>query len=67
MTTPQFIDYHWKSTYMIQWNASVQQQLPWDMGISVGYVGNHGVHLPTVRDSNPILPTSTAPCSSDPW
>ena len=66
VTTPQFIDYNWKGTYMIQWNASVQQQLPWDMGILVGYVGNHGVHLPTVRDSNPIFPTSTVPCSSDP-
>jgi len=66
VTTPQFIDYNWKGTYMIQWNASVQQQLPWDMGILVGYVGNHGVHLPTVRDSNPIFPNSTVPCSSDP-
>jgi Carboxypeptidase regulatory-like domain/TonB dependent receptor len=60
--TPQFIDYQWKSTYQLQYNASVQQQLPWDMGISVGYVGNRGVHLPTIRDSNPIIPTSTGPC-----
>ena len=66
VTTPQFIDYNWKGTYMIQWNASVQQQLPWDMGLLLGYVGNHGVHLPTVRDSNPIFPTSTVSCSSDP-
>jgi Carboxypeptidase regulatory-like domain/TonB dependent receptor/TonB-dependent Receptor Plug Domain len=64
-TTPQFIDYNWKSPYMLQYNLSVQQQLPWDMGISVGYVGNHGVHLPTVRDSNPIFPTSTVSCASD--
>jgi hypothetical protein len=60
--TPQFIDYNYKSPYMIQYNASVQQQLPWDMGLSVGYVGNHGVHLSTIRESNPIFPTSTAPC-----
>jgi hypothetical protein len=64
VTTPQFIDYNWKSPYMLQYNLSVQQQLPWDMGISVGYVGNHGVHLPTIRDSNPIFPTSTRPCST---
>jgi len=60
--TPQFIDYNYKSPYMIQYNASVQQQLPWNMGLSVGYVGNHGVHLSTVRESNPILPTSFGPC-----
>jgi hypothetical protein len=47
---------------MIQYNASVQQQLPWDMALGVAYVGNHGVHLPTVRDGNPIPPTSLGQC-----
>ena len=60
--TPTFIDYNWKSSYMIQYNASVQQQLPWDMALGVAYVGNHGVHLPTVRDGNPIPPTSFGQC-----
>jgi hypothetical protein len=60
--TPTFIDYNWKSSYMIQYNASVQQQLPWDMMVGVAYVGNHGIHLPTVRDGNPITPTSFGPC-----
>jgi len=60
--TPTFIDYNWKSSYMIQYNASVQQSLPWDMALGVAYVGNHGVHLPMVRDGNPIPPTSFGPC-----
>jgi hypothetical protein len=60
--TPTFVDYNFKSPYMIQYNASVQQQLPWNMALGVAYVGNHGVHLPTVRDGNPILPTSFGPC-----
>jgi hypothetical protein len=60
--TPTFIDYQWKSPYMIQYNASVQQELPWDMAVGVAYVGNHGVHLPMVRDGNPIPPTSFGPC-----
>jgi len=60
--TPQFVDYNYKSSYMIQYNGSVQQQLPWNMGLSVGYVGNRGVHLATIRDSNPIFPTSFGPC-----
>jgi hypothetical protein len=60
--TPQFIDYNWQSSYLITWNASVQQQLPWNMAISVGYVGNRGVHIPTVRESNPIIPTSFGSC-----
>jgi hypothetical protein len=60
--TPTFIDYNWKSPYMIQYNASVQQQLPWNMALGVAYVGNHGVHLPMVRDGNPIPATSFGPC-----
>lgn len=60
--TPQFMDYNYKSPYMIQYNASVQQQLPWNMVLGVAYVGNHGVHLATIRESNPILPTSFGSC-----
>src|SRR5260370_29171834 len=60
--TPTFIDYNYQSPYMIQYNASVQQQLPWNMALGVAYVGNHGVHLPMVRDGNPIPPTSFGPC-----
>ncbi len=60
--TPTFIDYNWNSPYMIQYNASVQQQLPWNMALGVAYVGNHGVHLPMVRDGNPIPATSFGPC-----
>jgi hypothetical protein len=62
IVTPTFMDYNFKSPYMIQYNASIQQQLPWNMALGVAYVGNHGVHLPTVRDGNPILPTSLGPC-----
>jgi outer membrane receptor protein involved in Fe transport len=40
--TPQFVDYHSNSPYMIQYNMSVQQQLPWDMALGVAYVGTRG-------------------------
>jgi hypothetical protein len=62
IVTPTFIDYNYKSPYMIQYNASVEQQLPWNMALAVAYVGNHGIHLPMVRDGNPIFPTSFGPC-----
>ena len=64
IVTPTFIDYNYQSPYMIQYNASVQQQLPWNMALAVAYVGNHGIHLPMVRDGNPILPTSFGPCGN---
>jgi hypothetical protein len=64
IVTPTFIDYNYKSPYMIQYNVSVEQQLPWNMAAGVAYVGNHGLHLPMVRDGNPILPTSFGPCGN---
>jgi hypothetical protein len=60
--TPSYMEYNYKSPYMVQYSASVQQQLPWDMAVGVAYVGNHGVHLATIRDGNPIFPTLTLPC-----
>jgi Carboxypeptidase regulatory-like domain/TonB dependent receptor len=63
-STPQFVDYNAKSPYMIQYNLSVEQQLPFDMGLTVAYVGNRGVHLFTIRDSNPIIPTSFGACGN---
>ena len=64
IVTPTFIDYNYQSPYMIQYNVSVEQQLPWNMAAGVAYVGNHGIHLPMVRDGNPILPTSLGPCGN---
>lgn len=60
--TPLYLDYNLKSPYMIQYNVSFQRQLPWNLAATVAYVGNHGVHLFTYREGNPIFPTSTMPC-----
>ena len=60
--SPLYIDYNFKSPSMIQYNVSVQRQLPWNMAATVAYVGNHGFHLSSYREGNPIFPTSTMPC-----
>lgn len=33
--------------YVISWNFGVQRELPWNMLLTVSYVGTHGVHLPS--------------------
>lgn len=38
--------------YVQQWNVGIQRQLPWNMFLSSSYVGNRGVHLPSMM--NPI-------------
>jgi hypothetical protein len=34
--------------YSQQWNAGVQRELPWNMFLSVAYVGNRAIHLPSL-------------------
>ncbi|HVB33679.1 MAG TPA: TonB-dependent receptor [Patescibacteria group bacterium] len=60
--TPQWMDYNIHPPYLIEWNLSIQQQLPFHVGLTVAYVGNRGIHLWSFRDSNPIIPTSFGPC-----
>ncbi len=33
--------------YNQSWNANLQRQLPWDMYLTVAYVGNRDIHLPS--------------------
>lgn len=33
--------------YNESWNANVQRQLPWNMFITIAYVGNRDIHLPS--------------------
>jgi hypothetical protein len=42
--------------YAHRWALSVQRLLPGQFLVDVGYVGNRGVHLPVMRELNPINP-----------
>src|SRR5439155_19399461 len=37
-----------------QWNASVERELARNTALEIGYVGNAGVHLTSMRDENPV-------------
>ena len=41
--------------YGQNWNVGVQRELPYNMLLSIAYVGNHGVHLPSMV--NPVNQT----------
>ncbi len=38
------------SPYDQAWNVRVQRELPWDMFLTVAYVGNRAIHLPTTLE-----------------
>jgi hypothetical protein len=43
---------------LLQWNLSIDQQLPGGIGLTVSYVGTRGAHLWGTTDENPCQPTN---------
>lgn len=56
------MDPNMKQSTVHQWNFSIQRQLPYDLVLQVGYVGNRGERLYSQLDVNQI---SAAPILSD--
>jgi len=49
-----------RTPYVITWNFNIQQQLGSSTSVQIGYVGNRGVQLYSVRDINQVDPVSAA-------
>jgi hypothetical protein len=69
--TPQIAGnvYNPKTTYMQQYNLSIQQQLPGNMALTAAYVGSRGIHIRRVIDGNPVIPCNmpgSATAAADP-
>jgi hypothetical protein len=47
--------------HSLQYNLTVEQQLPGGVGLSVSYVGNRGINLLTLVEGNPVTPASITP------
>ena len=56
--TPQIAGnvYNQKTTYIHQYNLTIQQQLPGNMVITAAYAGSRGIHIRRVAEGNPIEP-----------
>jgi hypothetical protein len=48
------VDYYSKQPHILQYNLTVQQQLPGKMALQVGYVGSRGINLYRLIDQNPF-------------
>jgi hypothetical protein len=57
----RMIDYYYQQTSVMEYNLFIDRQLPWQMGLSVGYVGSDGWHIPTIREGNPTVPRGIDP------
>lgn len=47
-----YIPQNYRNPYVESYNLFVQQALPWDFSLSVGYVGNHGVQMGANQNIN---------------
>ena len=56
---PRNVDYFLKQPSMIQYNLTVDKQLPWSMALSVSYAGSRGYHLPVNLEANFTVPLGT--------
>ena len=49
-------DYFVKQPHLLQYNLTVDQQIPFGMGLTVSYVGSRGINLWTGEEGNPVVP-----------
>lgn len=56
---PRTVQYNLKEPTMYQYNLTIEQQLPWQMALSVGYVGARALHLYQIEEANPMTAVAT--------
>jgi hypothetical protein len=44
---------------MLQYNLTLERQLPWDTAITLAYAGSRGLNLMKVTEGNPVTPLGT--------
>ena len=52
------IDYHVGQPHVLQYNLTVERQLPGNSALSVSYVGSRGINLYSEIEENPFVPSS---------
>ena len=57
--SPREPEFDLQQPTMLQFNLTLQQQLPWQMGLTAGYAGSRARHLFNVREGNPVNPVGT--------
>ncbi|MBI4478903.1 MAG: TonB-dependent receptor [Acidobacteria bacterium] len=53
------IDYHLQQPRLLSYNFTVEQQLPWQIGLTAAYAGSRGMHLVQNQEGNPIYAGGT--------
>ena len=50
------VEYHLQQPHLLQYNLTVDRQLPWTMAVTLAYGGSRGINLMQVKEGNPTIP-----------
>jgi TonB-dependent receptor-like protein len=54
--SPRLVDYNLQQPHILQYNLTLERQLPFDMAATVAYAGSRGINLMKVTEGNPTVP-----------
>jgi hypothetical protein len=49
-------DYHMQQPHLLQYNLTVERQLPFSMAVNLGYAGSRGINIVMSLEGNPVVP-----------
>jgi len=52
----RLVDYQMQQPHILDYNLTVERQLPWQTGLTLGYAGSRGINLMQIKDGNPTVP-----------
>jgi hypothetical protein len=52
----RIVDYHLQQAHILQYNLTMERQLPFQMGLTVAYGGSRGINLMQIKEGNPTVP-----------
>ena len=50
------VDYNLQQAHLLQYNVTMERQLPFDLGLTLAYAGSRGLNLLNNTDANPRIP-----------
>src|SRR5437867_4200222 len=53
--TLRLLDYHMQHPHMLDYNRTVVQHIPRQMGLTLGYAGSRGYHIAQEKEGNPTV------------
>jgi hypothetical protein len=54
--SPRLVDYWLPQAHLLQYNLTVERELPWNTALTMAYAGSRGINLVRTVEGNPTVP-----------